>query len=226
MPATKEKLKLQDRPPQWQGFCSDGYGIRGGRIYFEPNKPNQHDTYRRELDIIQFAIDDAVDQEIDSGIVPGLSRIGSVEDSKFQEVKNALLRLPRNLLKGVCTTNKKIKIKPGETIDHWYHGPVLGVASSTEAIVAGDGPRIGQTALHEFFHLLDSLKKYSGISRSAQWLKIWNVEKYCDGWPLLTKKEPAEMLAEAGALYFYDESTRAKLSPAIKIFMGDLQNRF
>lgn len=204
--------------PGWELDLETGY-----YFYFPPDAPESNlDRRRHEYELLQLVVDDIVDREIDGGIVPGLSRVGRVADSQFQAIKNSLLRLPRCLIKAVYLSGKRIKIQPGKNIEHWYHGRVLGVASDKEATIAGDGPRTGMTALHEFFHLFDSLKKYNDISRSAEWLKIWNIEKYRDGWHPLMKKEPAEMFAESAALYFYSESTRAELSLMVKNFMCEL----
>ncbi len=223
------------KPPRWVGLCNDGYGLASdGRWYFQ-QRPPELDRLRQfremQFDTITRTVGEVVDEWLAAGKLPFLS--GLAAPSAMGEAKNALLLLPRSILRALITGRAEIAVEPEayfrtSSIFSDDSGRAAGLANGRTARVAGDCGDVRQVVLHEAGHIVDALRSRFWLSHSPEWLGIWKGEKAAGRVPsdgdYRLRIWAAEYFAECFSKHFGDSA--AGLSPAVGQFMASLEARF
>lgn len=239
MPAIKDKLKMQDRPPRWCGFVSDGYGVRDGKLYFEPINPSarhQQEYALLETECILLEYD-----LLKAGLLPVVSARAlhgeKPTQAQIQTLCNALSRLPLVFRQAILERGQKIEAVPGKNAREHpkFNGSggraALGLVDGfgKMAVVTTDSLAVPMVEIlyHEVGHLI-SLTRPLQLSKSKLWLKIWKQDLAAGMVPNTNdqQKISEEYFAECFSKYYLSTTSRESLSLEVRRYFNKLQSRF
>jgi hypothetical protein len=222
------------RPPKWQGFVNDGWGIDAAGRMFHQVKPNHgapptnpYDPSRDPAARLQVVnafkadIEEMATKIIGRGEIPFLR--GEARPAAIAAARAALGRLPESLLKRLYLAGAQVTIEPAAVLDAWG-APANGIAVDGTARVAGDSAEVERTTLHEVGHIVDSLRGRHSVSESAEWRRLWETESAAGRVPAHDGQRtwPGEFFAECFAAYWLGH---AGLSPQVRGFIEKITGR-
>jgi hypothetical protein len=230
----KDKLKMKDRPPKWCGFCSDGYGIKDGKLYFEPRKPI-HDRRRHEYELqcIEYGV--LQNDLIEAGLLPAIIEHDlhgqTPTNAQIKILCDALLRLPLAFRRAIVEKRQRIEAIPGrDARQHekfkFIKRKSLGVTDGKLAVIAADlqPEALVTTLYHEIGHLISLQNLCSILSESRLWLKIWKEDLSTGVVPndCNQRELSEEYFADGFSKYYFSPASRESLSLAVKQYMQNL----
>ena len=167
--------KLTPRPPRWQGFVNDGWGVdEQGRCYFV-ERPRL-DRQRIEAQALDMDVDNLPKPARPPGIFPVAIDGQFPAPEVVAEIRCAIEKLPKRFLRAWRAANGRIEVIPGRDVGRhplYCDGgrPPLGFFSPARniVVVAGDHRDRCRSVLHELAHAVDFAL---GISRRPEWQEI------------------------------------------------------
>lgn len=193
----------------------------------------EHNERCAFVDSLKATVQDAIDSQLARGELPILIA-GQVDGNptsleSMETARDALLRLPRPILRALIMGGCKITVDPVPVFQansmYATCSEAVGVANAgtKTARIAGESQGLAGTVLHEVGHLVDSLRGRFAVSRSQPWQAVWIAEKAAGRVEFSGDQRlwSHEFWAESFSRFYCGE--RWKLSPAVQSFIENIK---